>query len=397
VTTPPTPLTRPAREAPARFARLGYALAWLPFLALFVAALVANGAPIGMAVRNAIANFVPEAVLGLLLLRLPRLLPWSGARSARFALVLLAGFAAFVAAATAGWLALYRLDAWVFAEPWRLASAIRALPWRLVIDALLYAALVGLAYAWENAAASRALAARVARADALRARAELEALRSQLNPHFILNTFHALVGWVRRDPDVAETALERLGDLLRRSLRIQRDHLDEVTLRDEWTFAESYLELERLRLGERLRVSFRAPDEALDAIVPSFTLQTLVENAVIHAIAPRASGGLVEVRVERAGGVGEVGGGGRLILRVEDSLEGGGAPRSAVEAGAPGGLAHGTSDRPGVGLSLLRERLAALYEGDARLAVEFTVTGTVATVELPFRSLPRGVRDSEDD
>jgi Histidine kinase len=65
-------------------------------------------------------------------------------------------------------------------------------------------------------------------------------MRSQLNPHFILNTFHALVGLVRRDPAVAEAALEQLGDLLRYSLRIQRESLDEVTLRDEWAFVQSY-------------------------------------------------------------------------------------------------------------------------------------------------------------
>jgi hypothetical protein len=368
----------PTRQ-PTPSARLGYALAWLPLLALFGAALMANGATPGMAARNAIANFLPEAVLGLLLFRLPRRLPWSGAFGARFFAGLFASFAGFVAAATIGWLTLYRLDAWLFSETWRVASAIRALPWRLVIDALLFGALVGLAYAWENAAASRALAARVARADALRARAELEALRSQLNPHFILNTFHALVGWVRRDPDVAEEALERLGDLLRRSLRIQRERLDEATLRDEWSFVESYLELERLRLGDRLRVSFVAPEDTLDAILPTFALQTLVENAVIHAIAPRAAGGQLEVRVGRAAD--------RLVLQVEDSTEGPRAPRPDDAA----------SDRRGVGLSLLRERLAALYEGNGRLSVASAITGTVATVELPFRALPRGARDADED
>ena len=86
----------------------------------------------------------------------------------------------------------------------------------VVIDVLIYCTLAGLAYVREQAE-------RAARAEALRARAALEAMRSQLNPHFILNTFHALVGLVRRDPAAAEGALERLGDLLRYSLRVNRD------------------------------------------------------------------------------------------------------------------------------------------------------------------------------
>jgi hypothetical protein len=409
VNTLPTPTPAdPSAEAasittPTRFGSAAYALAWLPLTALFVAALVANGVPVGQAVRNAVANFLPEALLGLVLVRLPRRFPRGGARSPRFLAALFVTFVAFVAAASAGWLALYRLDAWVFSESWRFASAIRAMPWRLVIDALLFAALLGLAFAWKNAADSRALAAQVARSEALRARAELEALRSQLNPHFILNTFHALVGWVRRDPDVAETAIERLGDLLRRGLRIQRDHLDEVTLRDEWSFAESYLELERLRLGERLRVNFAATPETLGAIVPTFVLQTLVENAVIHAIAPRATGGSITVRAARTAGRDMD----RLVLQVEDAVEGAEPPwreslalvlgTAGVSAGGPSSPNRGPSDHRGVGLSLLRERLVALYDGSAHLKLEHRAgVGTVATIELPFRSLPEGHLDFED-
>ncbi|MFL6259779.1 MAG: sensor histidine kinase [Thermoanaerobaculia bacterium] len=279
--------------------RWGYAAAWLLYLILYAAAFVANGVPPGPAARNAVANVLPDALLGLLVLGLPRRLPWPESRKARFFAIHLGLLIAFILASAAGWAALVGLDTLLFRElsrgiNWRIE------PLRILIDLLIYCALASLAYAWRNAAAGREQAARAARAEALRARAELEALRSQLNPHFILNTIHALMGLVRREPAVAEEALERLGDLLRYSLRVQREGLDQVALRDEWAFVQSYLDLERLRLGDRLQVSFEAAAPTLDCRVPSFALQTLVENAIRHAIALRAEGGLLAIRVRRA-------------------------------------------------------------------------------------------------
>ncbi len=173
---------------------------------------------------------------------------------------------------------------------------------------------------------------------------KLEALRSQLNPHFILNTFHALIGLVRREPAVAEAALERLGDLLRYSLRIQRESLDEMTLRDEWSFVQSYLDLERLRLGDRLRVSFEAAAATLDCLVPSFALQTLVENAIRHAIAPRAEGGHLAVSAHQVDG--------RLRIEVEDD--------------GPGDSAQPPAESHRLGLRLLQEPLPPPQPGEGR-------------------------------
>jgi len=175
------------------------------------------------------------------------------------------------------------------------------------------------------------------------------------------------MGLVRRDPAVAEAALEQLGDLLRYSLRIQREGLDEVTLRDEWAFVQSYLDLERLRLEDRLRVTFEAGSETLDCIVPSFALQTLVENSIRHAIAPRAAGGSLAISARRVED--------RLIIRVEDNGPGGAAP--------PGG-------NHGVGLRLLRERLAALYGVRARLDLETAPDGVGAVLDLPARHVQEG-------
>lgn len=332
-----------------------YAAAWMVLLAIYAAAFLVNGVPAALAARNAIANLLPDALLGLALLRLPAFLPWSEQRKARFFGAHAALVIAFVIFALAGWIALVALDSLLFTGRISLQINYRIVPFRILYDVLIYGTLVGVAYVREQAA-------RAANAEALRARASLEAMRSQLNPHFILNTFHALVGLVRRDPAVAESALERLGDLLRYSLRIQREGIDEVPLREECAFVESYLALERLRLGDRLSVRID-PLPADEALVPTFALQTLVENAIHHAIAPRAAGGLLQIAMQQHDG--------RLRISVQD--EGTGAP---VEARFNGS---------GLGLRLLQERLTALYGTDATLTLRAIDGGTRAELSLPIR------------
>ncbi|HEX4962350.1 MAG TPA: histidine kinase [Thermoanaerobaculia bacterium] len=339
-----------------------YAVAWLPVLTIYLAAFIVSGAPLGYAVRAAVVNVLPDALLGLLVLRLPRRLPWPEGRKARLLATHLGLLGAFVLASAAGWIALVALDQLLLTGAWKRID-LRFLPYRVLNDMLIYCTLAGLAYAWHYAAASREQASRAARAETLRARAELEALRSQLNPHFILNTFHALVGLVRREPAVAEAALERLGDLLRYSLRIQREGVDEVQLREEWSFVQSYLDLERLRLGDRLRVSFDATAATLDCSVPSFALQTLVENAIRHAIAPRAEGGSLVISAQQVEG--------RLRIQVEDE--------------GPGASAQPPAESQRLGLRLLQERLAALYGGEASLSLHAAAGGVRAVLALPLR------------
>jgi len=342
-----------------------YAAAWLPFFTIYLAAFVANGVTLGFAARNAVANVLPDALLGLAVIGLPRRIPWPEDRRARFFLAHTAVLAAFVLASAAGWIALASLDSVVFEGVVRVNAARRVIPFRVMNDVLIYCALAGLSYAWHNAAAGRELAVRATRAEALRARAELESMRSQLNPHFILNTLHALLGLVRRDPSVAEAAIERLGDLLRYGLRIHREGIDEVPLRDEAEFVRSYLDLERLRLGDRLRVALDTPEGSLDALVPVFALQTLVENAIRHGIAPRSEGGDLSVHALREDG--------RLRIAVED--DGPGIRR------VPGAEA-------GLGLRLLRERLLALHGGEASIVLsDRSPRGTRALLDLPARDV----------
>ena len=354
------------RARPLRRAAI-YAAAWLPFSTIYLAAFIANGVPLGYAARNAVANVLPDALLGLAVIRLPRRISWPDDRRARFFYSHAALLALFVAASAAGWMALVGLDSLVFEGAFRLRIAPRIVPFRALNDVLIYCALAGLSYAWHNAAARREQAVRANRAEALRARAELEAMRSQLNPHFILNTLHALLGLVRREPEIAEDALERLGDLLRYGLRIHREGIDQVALRDEASFVRSYLDLERLRLGDRLRVSFDAAGASLDCLLPAFALQALVENAIRHAIAPRPEGGTLAVRAVCADG--------RLRIGVEDDGPG-------ISAAAPPGKA-------GLGLRLLRERLAALYGEHARVELSARPAGgTRALLDLPASRMP---------
>jgi hypothetical protein len=335
-----------------------YPAAWLALAAIYTAALTASGLAAGLAIRNVAANLLPDALLGIAVLRLPAMVRWPEGSKGRFFALHAGALALFAIASAAGWIALMLLDSIVFGGRIKVDLSIRFIPFRLVYDILIYCTLAGFAYARDHAA-------RAARAEALRARAALEAMRSQLNPHFILNTFHALLGLIRRDPALAERALERLGDLLRYSLRVQRDGIDEVPLRDECAFVDSYLELERLRLAERLRVTVDAPQAAMETLVPTFALQILVENAIRHAIAPRAAGGMLEIRVAQNDG--------RLHLAVRDE-------------GAGEATVHGENGS-GVGLRLLHERLGALYGSDARLTMRKTDGGTCADLELPARRI----------
>src|SRR5438105_7570729 len=206
-----------------------------------------------------------------------------------------------------------------------------------------------------------------ARAEVLRASAESQLLRSQLQPHFVNNMLHALLGLVRRDPALAESALEKLGELLRFGQWVHQSGSDWVPLSREWDFVRSYLDLERVRLGDRLRVSLEADESALEVSVPPFALQPLVENAILHGVAPRASGGRVDVSVRRTDG--------RLRLAVSDD--------------GPGATDADISASPRRGLRLLQERLAALYAGRARLSFESPAEGGFrARLDLPDDAAP---------
>jgi signal transduction histidine kinase len=331
--------------------------------AVFAAVFVLTGAPARLAVRVAFTIVLPWAAFGLLVVRVTAALPWPESRRGAFIAMHLLLAALYTAAATSAWTLLARLDQLIATGDVNPRFDSRIVIWQMLFGGVLYFAVAGAGYAWRNDDRVREEAARAARAETLRARAELQALRSQLNPHFILNTLHTLIGLVRREPALAEDALERLGEVLRYGLRVHREGADRVPLRNEWEFTQSYLEIERLRLGDRLRLHCEAEADLMDCEVPPFTLQPLVENAIVHGIAGRAAGGGLWIAASDRGG--------RLSLEVRDD--------------GPGIVPGAEAADSGLGLRLLRERLAALYGERAALRVETAAGGGCrAVVELPL-------------
>lgn len=198
-------------------------------------------------------------------------------------------------------------------------------------------------------------------------RARLDALTMQLHPHSLFNTMHAISSAIREDPEGAEDMLAELADLLRATL--ERPAGDQLTLRAELDFIDRYIGIQRVRFGDRLAVTMSIDDAVLDALVPAFVLQPLVENAIEHGIAKRLRGGDLEIRGDASGD--------ELRIVVTDD----GPGISASHAGNGG--------RERVGLSNTRARLAQMYGDRGSLELDACADGGVAvTVRIP---LLRGV------
>jgi signal transduction histidine kinase len=332
-----------------------YTAAFVALTLFYAAPFLIGGASPSQAIRNAVAALLPNALLGAIVVSVPARLP--GRRDGLPAFLTAHALVLITVAlvATAGWMMVAGLDSWIIGNGFAPPSNPVFMGFQLLISALVQLAVLATGHAWHGAE-------RFARAEALRARAELALLRSQLNPHFVLNTLHAVMGLVRREPVKAEAALERLGELLRFGLHVHHANLDQVAFREEWAFVTSYLALEQIRLGDRLRLTLSAGEEVMDVPVPPFALQPVVENAIRHAISPRREGGRLDLKVRRADG--------RLLLEVEDD--------------GPGTSEEAVSASPRLGVRLLRERLAALYGAEAHLSFESAARGGLRVrLDLP--------------
>jgi signal transduction histidine kinase len=234
----------------------------------------------------------------------------------------------------------------------------------LLYDGLLYWTVLSVGFVVEHQRRLRERERERAELETQLLEVELQALKAQLQPHFLFNALHTIGSLVRAgDRDNAIRVVAGLGDLLRRVLDDERRQ--EVPLQDELAFVNAYLAIEQIRFRDRLAVAIAVESEALDAAVPHLILQPLVENAIRHGIAPRAASGRVEVRARRAGG--------QLEITVRDDGVG--------LAPAPDG--RGTR---GMGLSNTRARLARLYGDDGRLSVVNAPDGGCeARLTLPYR------------
>jgi two-component system LytT family sensor kinase len=250
---------------------------------------------------------------------------------------------------------------------WRNGRAFQLESWSSLINGGLYHSFVLLAWSvlYFGIRQYRDLqeqTARTLKAEALAHQAQLRALRYQLNPHFLFNTLNAISTLVAQQENAAANRmLARLSDFLR--LTLESSGAQEVPLAAELDFVRRYLEIEQVRLGERLDVRFQISPEALAVPVPNLILQPLVENAIRHSIAPREAGGRLEIEARCLEGL--------LHLEVRDD-----GPKPAADRA----LLY-----QGVGLSNTRARLAQLYgpSHDFELRVA-EVGGLAVIIRLPL-------------
>jgi two-component system LytT family sensor kinase len=207
---------------------------------------------------------------------------------------------------------------------------------------------------------------RVERLERSFSQARLNALRMQLDPHFLFNALNTISSQVERDPRLARAMIEHLGDLLRLSLE-SKDR-QEVPLAEEMAFLDHYVAIQKIRFGEQLKIETHISPEVKYASVPSLFVQPLVENAIRHGISKRSAGGTVVISARR---VDE-----RLEIRIIDD-----------GVGLPPGWTMETSN--GLGLSVTRERIAGLHaNGSSHFAVRRREDGgTEVEISLPLRMM----------
>ena len=217
------------------------------------------------------------------------------------------------------------------------------------------------------------LVLRAERLDKELARAQLGSLRSQIHPHFLFNALHSIGGLVRAGKEQpALQTLAAMGDLLRATLDHGADA--ESRLGAEFQITERYLDIEGIRLGDRLEVVLDASENLASAYVPTLLLLPLVENAVLYGVAPRPEGGRVSVSAKRDGSA--------LVIEVSD--DGGGFPDSVLHGSSP----TQSKGRKCIGLENSRVRLRALYGDEQRFELRNTDDGASVLIVLPYHESP---------
>jgi two-component system, LytTR family, sensor kinase len=249
-----------------------------------------------------------------------------------------------------------------------LSGAFRLFIVWILTDGLLYWTVLSVGYAVDHYLRYRERELASAQLETQLLQADLRALRMQLHPHFLFNALHTIGALVRTgDQKNAVRVTAGLGALLRRMLDEARDQL--VPLQQELDFIRSYLEIEQLRFADRLTIDLDIDPSVVDALVPQFILQPLVENAIRHGVAPHRAAGRVVVEARSRDD--------RLRLSVRD--DGPGLP-----AGEPAEYR--------IGLSNTQARLTALYGNESALVVRNAPgRGLEAMIEIPWRPVKAGI------
>ena len=232
------------------------------------------------------------------------------------------------------------------------------------LELIVYGMILGIGYAFSYYRRFRERERRAMQLESQLAQAQLQALRMQLQPHFLFNTLNGIAGLVRDQKNrAAVSMIAGLSDLLRHTL--ENAGKQEVPLREELEFLELYLDIQQMRFPDRLKVQMQIAPEALDARVPNLMLQPLVENAIRHGIAERAATGTVGVSARRENG--------QLELKVYDDGPGLRTQRRPEEGA-------------GIGLSNTRARLEQLYGERYRFDVQNRAEGGVeAVIRIPLQ------------
>jgi two-component system LytT family sensor kinase len=241
---------------------------------------------------------------------------------------------------------------------------------------LIYAAIIGIKNALDTYRKYQEREVIAAQLETRLTYAQLDALKKQLQPHFLFNTLNTISILIDEDTAAARNMLVRLSDLLRSTLDSAKTH--EVSLKQELEFIESYLEIERMRFPDRLSVEMHIDPKTLNAQVPDLILQPLVENAIRHGIAPRSAAGTIAIYAERLNG--------DLKLQVRDNGR---------------GLQPGQQQpaKQGVGIANTQSRLQQLYGGRQRFEISNLDEGGVAVnITIPFHtdSMVADVQESRE-
>jgi LytS/YehU family sensor histidine kinase len=310
-----------------------------------------------LTISRALSEWWLWAVLTPIVVWLARRYPLHGPRRLRHLPVHVAAGAAIALAKTATDRATYAMLTGFW--PYWLAST-------LALHFFVYAAVVAAAHGIEYYRRSHEREQLEARL----AETRLQLLSMQLQPHFLFNTLNTIAELVHDDPDTADRMITGLSDLLRRTLDVGA--AQEIPLRDELGLLETYLDIQRIRFGDRLDVDVRAPDAIGDIPVPVLLLQPLVENAIRHGLAVHAQAGRIQIDARQSGAA--------LLIDI-------------VNDGPAGVLPPGSRPPPrggGVGLGNTQARLEALYGAESHLELtRLAGGGARVSVRIPLGGASR--------